>query len=78
MTPLSDTIASLRREKNETQAALADFLGVSNRTVSKWENGDSEPEAQYLVALAGHFGTSVDALLGYAPKDPDPYGNAKT
>ncbi len=78
MTPLSDTIASLRREKNETQAALADFLGVSNRTVSKWENGDSEPEAQYLVALAGHFGTSVDALLGHAPKDPDPYGTAKT
>ena len=53
MKPLSDTIASLRREKNETQAALADFLGVSNRTVSKWENGESEPDAAALAAAYG-------------------------
>ncbi|MBO6053284.1 MAG: helix-turn-helix transcriptional regulator [Clostridia bacterium] len=73
MSILSETIASLRREANETQSALADALGVSNRTVSKWENAESEPEASLLSALADHFGTTVDALLGRREKDPDPY-----
>ena len=52
MSVLSDNIASLRREANETQSALADALGVSNRTVSKWENAESEPEAAMLSALS--------------------------
>lgn len=34
-------IAALRKEKGYTQAALAEILNVSNRTVSKWENGVS-------------------------------------
>ena len=78
MTTLSEAIASLRKEKNEPQTALADALGVSNRTISKWENGESEPDTAALVALADHYGTSVDALLGRAPKVPDPYEDAKT
>ncbi|MBO7405818.1 MAG: helix-turn-helix domain-containing protein [Clostridia bacterium] len=78
MTTLSEAIASFRKEKNEPQTALADALGVSNRTVSKWENGESEPDAAALAALADHYSTSVDALLGRAPKVPDPYENAET
>ena len=78
MTTLSEAIASLRKEKNEPQTALADALGVSNRTISKWENGESEPDTAALVALADHYGTSVDALLGRAPKVPDPYEDVKT
>ena len=78
MTTLPEAIASLRKEKNEPQTALADALGVSNRTISKWENGESEPDTAALVALADHYGTSVDALLGRAPKVPDPYEDAKT
>ena len=73
MSVLSETVASLRREANETQSALADALGVSNRTVSKWENDESEPEAAMLSALADHFGITVDALLGRAEKKSDPY-----
>ena len=73
MSVLSEKIASLRREANETQSALADALGVSNRTVSKWENAESEPEAAMLSALADHFGTTVDALLGRREKKSDPY-----
>ena len=73
MSVLSDHIASLRREANETQSCLADALGVSNRTVSKWENAESEPEAAMLSALADHFGTTVDALLGRREKKSDPY-----
>ena len=73
MSVLSEKIASLRREANETQSCLADALGVSNRTVSKWENAESEPEAAMLSALADHFDTTVDALLGRAEKTADPY-----
>ena len=72
MSVLSDMIASLRREANETQSCLADALGVSNRTVSKWENAESEPEAAMLSAFADHFDTTVDALLGRAEKPPIP------
>ncbi|MBQ3637672.1 MAG: helix-turn-helix transcriptional regulator [Clostridia bacterium] len=77
MSALSEQIARFRRDADETQTALAEALGVSNRTVSKWENGESEPEVSYLTALADHFSTTVDALLGHAPKDPDPYAGAK-
>ena len=73
MSVLSETVASLRREANETQSALADALGVSNRTVSKWENAESEPEAAMLSALADRFDTTVDALLGRREKKSDPY-----
>ena len=73
MSVLSEKIASLRREANETQSCLADALGVSNRTVSKWENAESEPEAAMLSALADRFDTTVDALLGRREKKSDPY-----
>lgn len=78
MSTLSERITALRKEKNETQTALAEALGVSNRTISKWENAESEPETVFLLALADHFSTSVDALLGHAPKEPDPYADART
>ena len=77
MSALSEQNARFRRDADETQTALAEALGVSNRTVSKWENGESEPEVSYLTALADHFSVTVDALLGHAPKDPDPYAGAK-
>ena len=41
MSLLSEQIARFRQAANETQTALADALGVSNRTVSKWENAVS-------------------------------------
>ena len=40
-TAIGNYIAKKRREKNLTQEQLAEKLGVSNKTVSKWENGGS-------------------------------------
>lgn len=56
-------IASLRKERGLTQTALAEMLGISNRTVSKWENGDGLPDISLLPAIAKTFGITVDELL---------------
>lgn len=56
-------IAALRKEKKCTQAQLAEKLHVSNRTVSKWENGDGFPDITILPLLAETLGVSVDELL---------------
>lgn len=56
-------IGLLRKEKGMTQAALADKLNISNRTVSKWENGDGFPDITILPELAEILGVSVDELL---------------
>lgn len=67
-------ISELRKENKLTQAALAEKLNISNRTISKWENGDGYPDITILPDLAGIFGITVDELLSgeRAPQDvPD-------
>ncbi len=56
-------IAKLRKEHNLTQSALAEKLSLSNKAVSKWENGDSMPDISLLPELAEILGVSVDELL---------------
>lgn len=56
-------IARLRKQKNLTQDALAEMLGVSPQAVSKWENDVSCPDIQLLPKLARVLGMTVDALL---------------
>ena len=53
-------IAALRKEKGYTQANLAELLNISNRTVSKWENGDGFPDITILPDIALVFGITVD------------------
>lgn len=55
-----------------TQAKLAAQLGVSAQAVSKWYNGENEPQLSFLPQIADYFGTSTDWLLGKEiPKAPD-------
>lgn len=56
-------ICSLRKSKGYTQSALAEMLGISNRTVSKWETGDGLPDISMLPELAKVLGVSVDEIL---------------
>ncbi len=59
-----ENLKNLRRGKNLTQEKLADFLGVSFQTISKWERGDTYPDITMLPEIASFFKVSVDDLLG--------------
>ena len=57
-------IARKRKERNMTQLALADRLGVSFQAVSNWERGNSMPDISKLPELAELFECSIEELLG--------------
>lgn len=57
------TLSRLRKEKNLTQKELAIRFCVSDKTVSKWERGESMPDITLLPDIANFFGISVDDLL---------------
>lgn len=61
---LGENIKAFRRLRGMTQEQLAEAMGVTVGSVSKWESGQSVPELQLIVALADFFEQSVDALLG--------------
>ncbi len=58
-------ITEKRKEKKITQQELADFIGVSKASVSKWETGQTYPDITSLPMLAAYFNVSIDSLLGY-------------
>lgn len=65
---LNENIREIRKSKNMTQEQLAEAMGVSTASVSKWETGQSAPEISALTALADFFEVSVDMLLGHEVK----------
>ena len=69
---LSESIRKLRKKAALTQEQLAEAMGVSVGAVSKWELGASIPDITTIMELADFFETSVDALLGYAPRSHEP------
>lgn len=56
-------IGALRREKGLTQEQLAERLGVSRRTVSRWETGSNLPDLDLLLELTDLFGVGLRELL---------------
>lgn len=60
----ADNLRTLRTGKNLTQEQLAEQLGVSVQTVSRWETRTSYPDVELLPILAELFGVTVDELLG--------------
>ena len=61
---IAASIARLRRERGMTQEALAEVIGVSPQTISKWENSTTYPDVALLPVLADVFGVTIDALYG--------------
>ena len=60
---LSHAINRLRLNANMSQEQFAGLFHVSQQSVQKWESGDSVPELSKLIAIAKHFGISLDALI---------------
>ena len=67
---IAGNIAALRRARGFTQAELAEKLGYSDKSVSKWERGDGLPDVLCLKAMADLFGVTVDYML--TAEHPDP------
>ena len=56
-------IAYLRKQHNLTQEALGEKLGITNKTVSRWENGNYMPDIEMLQLLSQEFGVSINELI---------------
>ena len=60
---LADKIMSLRKKCGWSQEELAEQLGISRQSVSKWESGMSIPDLEKIVKMSALFGVSTDYLL---------------
>ena len=60
---LGEKLSKLRKEYNYTQEQLADILGVSRQSISKWESDIAYPETEKLIELGKIFECSMDYLL---------------
>lgn len=60
---LADKIIDLRKKQGWSQEELAEQLGVSRQSVSKWESGMSVPDLNKIIAMSALFGVSTDYLL---------------
>ncbi len=69
-------IRDLREDRDLTQKAIAEVLGMSQTGYSKYETGENDIPTQVLLRLADYYGTSVDYLLGRT-EDPRPYPKKK-
>lgn len=65
---IAENIIRLRHDRKITQKDLADFIGVTKASVSKWESGRSIPDVLLLPRIAAFFDVTVDELMGYEAK----------
>lgn len=68
---LSANISKLRKERSMTQEQLAEALGVTFASVSKWERGVATPDLNLIAEMADLFEVSIDALIGYQFRNND-------
>ncbi len=75
---ISEKLYTLRKKHGLSQERLAETLGITRQSVSRWELGDSVPDTDRLLLLSDFFGISVDYLLRdaweqdhYAPAPPE-------
>lgn len=67
-------LASLRKEWELDQAGLAQIMGTTRETISRWERGAASPDIPTLLRLAKLFGVSVSYLIGeHQARDSSPH-----
>jgi transcriptional regulator with XRE-family HTH domain len=72
---IGDFIESERKAKKLTQAKLAELIYVSEKTISKWENGNGIPDTNSLLKLCEIFGVSLNELLNGERMNQEEYKN---
>lgn len=72
MIPFHITLKTLRQGRGLSQEQLAEALGTSRQTISKWESGAALPDAINLLSLSDFFAVSTDTLLRGVTPDPEP------
>ena len=65
---IGQQIAKYRKEKRLTQEQLGEAVGVTSRTVSKWEVGLSSPGVDLIPSISSALGISLDQLFGTEPQ----------
>ena len=71
-----DNLVELRKIHDLSQEELADKIGVSRQTLSKYETGESLPDIEKCKLLADVFGVSIDDLLNYDSRSSESLGLA--
>lgn len=66
---IGQQIAKYRKEKRLTQEQLGESVGVTGRSVSKWEVGLSSPGVDLIPPIAAALGITLDELFGIKPKE---------
>ena len=59
-----ENLKNLRNEKRVSQKKMAEIMGVSQQTISNYENREIEPDIELLSRMADYFETSIDYLVG--------------
>jgi transcriptional regulator with XRE-family HTH domain len=68
---IGEKIKELRRKNDVTQEKLADYLGISYQSVSKWETGAAQPDVSLIIPLANFFGATPDELFDFDSQKRD-------
>lgn len=61
---IQEILKTLREKNNLTQGQLAERVMVTRQAVSRWENGETQPNTDTLKLLSHEFGVSINTLLG--------------
>ncbi len=78
MESIGNNITEYRKKMNLTQKDLGDMLNVSPQAVSKWENGQAEPDTSTIKRLCQIFKITTDELLGLAEPNQETAASAAT
>ena len=61
---IAENLKKLRKSKDYTQEEVAEILGISPQSVSKWERGDTMPDITLLPAIANLYKVTIDSYDG--------------
>lgn len=60
---IGNFLKELRKEKGKTQEEIAEMFGISSRSVSRWENGNTMPDLGFLVELADYYNVDIREII---------------